>query len=155
MKKAFKLIGIAVMLAAIAFSMAACDDGSGPGGSGGGGSGSGGGSGGGGGSSGGSGGTASLIGTWDAINPWTDEPLTGYYASRFEFTANSFDLYSSSMNPEHCAYGTLTKDGSVIIATITTAYNVSYKPGYQYRITFEDNNNLYINPLGGPWRRRR
>jgi hypothetical protein len=38
MKKTFKLIGLAVMLAAIGFSMAACDDGSGPGGSGGGGS---------------------------------------------------------------------------------------------------------------------
>jgi hypothetical protein len=67
MKKAFKIIGIAVMLAAIAFSMAACEDGSGPGGSGGGGGGGGsnpgGGSGGGsnpGGGTSGSGGTLTL-----------------------------------------------------------------------------------------------
>jgi hypothetical protein len=47
MKKTFKLIGIAVMLAAIAFSMAACSDDSGGSGGGGGGGGSGGGGGGG------------------------------------------------------------------------------------------------------------
>jgi hypothetical protein len=152
MKKTFKLIGIIALVAIVEFSMAACSDDSGGSGGGGGGNTPGGGGGGGGGS-----GTASIIGTWDIIDEATNAPHTGFYAARFEFTANSFDYYESSKNPEHCASGTWTKDGSVIIATISSAYNpsVTFNPGTQYTISFKDNNNIHARPLDGTWRRRR
>jgi hypothetical protein len=113
MKKAFKLIGVAVLFAAIGFSMAACDDDSG-----GGSRGPGGGTNpGGGGSSGGS-----LVGTWvsdissDTFGMW----------GKAEITFNSNGTYEASVDGTPLMKGNYSTSGNRATTTTTHVHGAMW-----------------------------